>query len=407
MESQFIGRQPIVNRKEVILGYRLLYGGLPDVQYDPSGKPAEVQSPSEHLVKHFQEALGEATGFVEVDIDDLNSPFVDALPPKQFVIEIGPLEDHDPRKVESRCKKLRERGLRICLGNYGRRDNRSSLLELASYIKIDALATSDSEIKTIVRRMRKQNVEIIASRVDLPTQFANLVEQGIDLFQGYFYARHDPDCEKELSPDRMTIVELLSRVSGGAEIYEVEEAFKKNANLGVSLLRLVNGLQLARSQKIETVNQALVMIGAHGLSRWLNILLFAGTGEDGSKTPLFKLASSRGKLMELLQLELLGPDIGRAEKDIAERAFLIGMLSLSHVVLGVSQLDAIEQLSLAEELRVAISDYDGVAGSLLKLTQALEDEDLDEVEKILANHSLTRKQLQGAQAEAFNWVNAL
>ncbi len=407
MESQFIGRQPIVNRKEVILGYRLLFGGVPDVQYDPSGQPTEIQTPAVHLIKHFQEALGEATGFLEIDVDALSSSFVDELPPKQFVIEIGAIGDRDSRVIQKRCKKLRERGMRICLGNYGRRDNRASLLEFASYIKIDALATSDAEIKTIVRRMGKQNVEIIASRVDLPTQFANLIEQGIDLFQGYFYARHDPDCETELSPDRVTIIELLSRVSGGAEIAEVEEAFKKNASLGVSLLRLVNGLQLARANKIETVSQALVLIGTHGLSRWLNILLFAGTGEDGAKTPLFKLASSRGKLMELLQLQMLGSDIGRAERDIGERAFLIGMLSLAHIVLGVSQLDAIGQLSLAEELRVAISDFEGVAGSLLKLTQCLEDENVEEVEEILSSLSLSREQLQHAQAEVFDWVNGL
>jgi len=407
METEFIGRQPIVNRGEAILGYRLIYGGLPDVQYDPSGEPTKTQMPSEHLVKHFCEALGDATGFVEVDLDALASPFVEALPARQFVIEIGPLGDHEPRKVAKQCRKLRERGLRICLGDYGRRDNRSDLLEYASYIKIDAIATSDAEIKTIVRRMRKQNVEIIASRVDLPTQFYNLVDQGIDLFQGYFYARHDPDCEKELSAGRVTIIELLSRVSGGAEIAEVEEAFKKNANLGVSLLRLVNGLQLARSQKIETVSQALVMIGAHGLSRWLNILLFAGTDEDGGRTPLFKLASNRGKLMELLQLELLGSEIGRAEKDVAERAFLIGMLSLAHVVLGVSKLDAIEQLSLADELRLAISEHAGVAGSLLQLAESLEGEDVESVEATLDELSLSRSQLQWAQGEAFAWVNAL
>lgn len=407
MESQFIGRQPIVNRKEMILGYRLLYAGVPDVQYAGSGEAAAAQAPSAHLAKHFLDALGEATGFIELGLDDLTSDFVDALPPKQFVIELAPIGERDPRIAEKRCINLRNRGFRICLGNYGRRDTRASLLPLASYVKIDALATSDADVQTIVRRMDKQNIEVVASRVDLPNQFASLVEQGIDLFQGYFYARLDPDSQKQLSPDRLVIIDLLGRVSQGADIGDVEEAFKKHADLGVSLLRLVNSLQLARSHKIETVGQALVMIGAHGLSRWLNILLFAGTSEDGSKTPLFKLASNRGKLMELLQLELLGPNIGRAEKDIAERAFLVGMLSLAHIVLGVPQLDAIDQLSVAEELRAAIAKHEGIAGTLLRLTLSLEDADLGETDALLDELSLSRAQLQAAQAEAFRWVNGL
>ncbi|MCP5043138.1 MAG: hypothetical protein GY944_19100, partial [bacterium] len=143
------------------------------------------------------------------------------------------------------------------------------------------------------------------------------------------------------------------------------------------------------------------------LSRWLNILLFAGAEEDGEKTPLFKLASSRGKLMELLQLQLLGPDMSREEKDIVERTFLIGMLSLAHIVLGVSQLDAIGQLSLSEEIQAAIEHHHGVAGSLLELTKCLEDSDMENAQALLESLKLSRTQLQVAQSETYAWVNAL
>jgi hypothetical protein len=49
--------------------------------------------------------LGGAVGFIEFDIDSLDSPFVDALKAKQFVIEIGPLEDHAPEAVGRICRK--------------------------------------------------------------------------------------------------------------------------------------------------------------------------------------------------------------------------------------------------------------------------------------------------------------
>ena len=58
-----------------------------------------------HLVSHFEEALGGAVGFIESEFDSLDSPFVDALKAKEFVIEIGPLEDHDPAAVERICLK--------------------------------------------------------------------------------------------------------------------------------------------------------------------------------------------------------------------------------------------------------------------------------------------------------------
>lgn len=407
MEAEFIGRQPIVNRNQTILGYRLLYGGASDLQYDPSHEETAAEIPGRNLVLQFEEVLGGATGFVEVKIEALNSEFVAALNPKQFVIEIGSLDGYDPKKVEKQCRGLRERGLRICLGNYLRRDNRQLLLEHASYIKFDAIATSDMEAKTIVRRMRSHNVEIIASRVDLPAQFDNLVDRGIDLFQGYFYAQHDPESERELSADRVTIVDLLSRASSGVELPEIEEAFKRNANLSVNLLRLVNGLQLARANKIDTVGQALMMIGVHGLTRWLNILLFAGSADDGPSSPLFKLASTRGRLMELLQLELLGPDPDREKLDIADRAFLIGMLSLAHVVLGVSEEKALDELSLSKEIRDALKSYQGQGGVLLKLVKCIEESDLGTSREIRESLGLSSAQLQQAQVESCTWVNGL
>ncbi len=407
MESEFIGRQPIVNRGQDIVGYRLVFGGVPDVQYERDSETAVGSAPGRDLVLQFERVLAGATGFIEIDTAALDSSFLEALKAKQFVVEIGSIEGHDPKVVARQCAALRERGLRICLGDYARRDSRQALLEHANYIKIDALAMSSGETKSIVRRMRGKNVEVIASRVDLPAQFESLAESGIDLFQGYFYATHDPRMEKQLSPDRARIVELLAAVSTGADLPVIEEAFKKNANLGVSLLRLVNGLQLARSNKIDTVSQALVMIGVHGLSRWLNILLFAGSSDDGATGPLFKLASSRGKLMELLQLDLLGPDPGREEAAIADRAFLVGMLSLAHVVLGVSEGKAAGELSLSKEVRAALEAHEGRQGALLKFAKCIEEADFETGWGILDSLGLTREQFEAAQVESLAWANGL
>lgn len=58
MEAEFIGRQPIVNRNQTILGYRLLYGGASDLQYDPSHEETAAEIPGRNLVLQFEEVLG-------------------------------------------------------------------------------------------------------------------------------------------------------------------------------------------------------------------------------------------------------------------------------------------------------------------------------------------------------------
>ena len=145
MESDFIGRQSIVNQSQKIMGYRLIFGGAPDIQYDPAHEAGAPRSLERAEALKFEEILGGATGFLEIDSRDLNSPFVNALNPSQFVLELDSVEDNARKAVAKRCMELRKLGFRICLGDYHRRDNRQSLLEFANYIKFDAIATSESD----------------------------------------------------------------------------------------------------------------------------------------------------------------------------------------------------------------------------------------------------------------------
>ena len=190
MESAFIGRQPIMNRNRGILGYRLLYGGASDLQYDPTHEETAIQTPERKLVLQFEEVLGGATGFIEVEIDALNSEFVAALNPKQCVIEIGSLDGYDPKQVK-------KNSVAICGTDACEATTSRSLLPGSIY-----------------------------PRSSLPAQFDNLVDRGIDLFQGYFYAKHDPESEHELSADRVTIIDLLSQASAGVDLIGIDEAFK-------------------------------------------------------------------------------------------------------------------------------------------------------------------------------------
>ena len=134
-------------------------------------------------------------------------------------------------------------------------------------------------------------------------------------------------------------------------------------------------------------------------------MLFAGDSDDGQLGPLFKLATCRGKLMERLQVELLDEKSQAEHRDIIERAFLIGMLSLAPVVLGVPPEEAFQELELSDEICSALQDHGGEAGALLNLAESIEDSDLDRILTTLDELDLKRIQLQRAQSESFAWVN--
>jgi len=253
--------------------------------------------------------------------------------------------------------------------------------------------------------MSRQNIRIVASRVELPEQFENLAKNKVDLFQGYYFTQPVVKPGQEMDPNRGDLVDLLMQTHQDVNLEKVAERIKKNAALGINLLRLVNGLQLARSQKISSVNQALMMIGAQGLARWLNLLLFAGGDDEGTSSPLFRTAATRGKTMEMIIRTIDGD--GAEAKEEAEQAFLVGMLSLVHTLLGMSLEDALASFSLTPDVEQALQAREGRLGQLLLVTERVEECDFDEVTDLLDEIDVSTEQLRVAQIEAYDWVNGL
>jgi hypothetical protein len=58
------------------------------------------------------------------------------------------------------------------------------------------------------------------------------------------------------------------------------------------------------------------------LQRWLQLLVFASGGQNGTSNPLLLMAATRGRLMELLAAELRPGDVA-----LADQAFMAGIMS--------------------------------------------------------------------------------
>ena len=155
-------------------------------------------------------------------------------------------------------------------------------------------------------------------------------------FAGGSSFEHSADGETAVNADGKALLRLLVDASADLELQTVSCRIKANPVLAAGLLRLVNALEVARAAKIESVDQALIMIGTKGLSRWLNLLLFQMGIKSGIGGPLFRVAASRAALMERLAgSRPIGSDA--EDKTRSQSAFLVGILSLVHVLHGVDR----------------------------------------------------------------------
>jgi EAL and modified HD-GYP domain-containing signal transduction protein len=116
-----------------------------------------------------------------------------------------------------------------------------------------------------------------------------------------------------------------------------------------------------------------------------------------------QLAATRGKLMELIAQQ----DSAGA-REYADRAFMVGMLSLLDALLGEPMSVILKRMNLHTDVEVALLRQEGDLGNLLSLCKKLEAGNFESVRDSLRSHSaLNMSELTKAQLEAMAWANSI
>jgi len=156
--------------------------------------------------------------------------------------------------------------------------------------------------------------------------------------------------------------------------------------------------------RIESLSQALAVLGRRQLGRWLQILLYTAAGAQVSlHSPLLQLATTRGKLLELITLRVRPGDTASAD-----RAFTVGIMSLAEALFSVRMADILVHVEVAHDVRDALIDRDGDFGTMLRIAELLETavggRKLNaELKKI----GLTVPEVREIELAAFDWVREL
>ena len=181
-------------------------------------------------------------------------------------------------------------------------------------------------------------------------------------------------------------------------------AVKRDALISLNLLRLVNTPASGARQRIDSLSEAIDVLGRTQLQRWLQILLYAKPGADVElSSPLLQMATTRGKLMELMTHRL--PE-GIAAS--AETGFTVGIMSLMDALFSMSMSDILDTVDVADDVRTALLERGGVLGEMLKVVELLENTKRSaQLGKLVRALGMTVKQVREIEIEAFAWVNEL
>jgi EAL and modified HD-GYP domain-containing signal transduction protein len=194
MESfqHLMGRQPIMDRFEAVVGYELLF------RSPGSLSSAAVQNPLKatsmvifELLSSFgcQELVGSKRGFININTEMLMSDIIELLPSDTIGLEL--LEDTiiNPNVIR-RCKELKKLGFVIALDNHSYNPDYYELYDgLVDIIKLDLIHTPLEAQYRFVDQLGHFPVKLLAEKVDSRHIYLRCRRIGFELFQGYFFAR--------------------------------------------------------------------------------------------------------------------------------------------------------------------------------------------------------------------------
>jgi len=262
--------------------------------------------------------------------------------------------------------QLKQAGYRIAVDNYRGDLGRSALIELADFVKIDVNALPPMVVPGLVQQCRLTGATLVAVNVEDGEILQRCVDLGFELFQGDHLYRPATLHRRVLSPSQLVCVRLLNDLSNpDVPVARVEQLVGSDPGLAIRLLRSAHSASGA-GRAVESLRQALVLIGPQRLRSWVVLTLLEGVATQNASHELWNVLSRAHACERLAEF------VGGSDSD---QAYTVGLLAGAADLLGTDLANVAEVSGVGEEARAALVDGAGAAGRALRAIMAHERED--------------------------------
>jgi EAL and modified HD-GYP domain-containing signal transduction protein len=337
-----IVRWPVVDGRREVVGYELVgdgdvLDGFPpaELQELGGGRPIWIAAPQD-----AQRLAG--------------------LAPERTVLQVP------PDTAVERALELRAGGFGLALDGF---EGDGELLEQCGIVKVGTLGRSDDELRALIARPAERGLVLVATGVASTEEFTRCRVLGFSHFQGEFFAR--PRGEGGEPTGALASLQALAELTGEESSFEqLERTIGADVGLSIALLRYVNSAFFALPREIDSVREALTLLGTRAVRRWATVMALSAVPDAPDQ--LVALALLRGRMCELL-----GGGSGEDERD---RLFTVGLFSVADALLDAPMEDILATLPFSDEITSALLRYEGRKGRILATTLRYEQGHFPEID---------------------------
>jgi EAL and modified HD-GYP domain-containing signal transduction protein len=399
--SVFFTKQPILDAKRSIWGYELLGGEVREGVYEvfPQQESAAILSSSTYV--GLQEAL-ERGKKVVVGFDGASImtgvPY--ALPPTSGVVRVLPGKPLTPG-LENALQGLRREGYQIVIEIMPGRPLAADICDQADIFAVEFGAGAPDPAS--LDQLRPYPSLKLARGVRTREQFQTAKDLGFALFQGAFFKEPEWVRDRKLGSNAIARLNLLRLMeTEDPDVKLLSAAIRSDVAISFRLLSYLNSAWFGLRHNIQSIDQAILLLGWLKLKTWLRAVLIVDmAGKEEVPQELASLSLQRAKLLELLASDYdywgFNPDT----------LFLMGLFSLMDAILGMSMENVVELLPLDAKLKAALRhDPNNEYRPLFELMECLEDADWPTLEALTQKLCLDLGRIKGSSAQARDWANS-
>ena len=367
----FIARRPIFDRRTSTCAYELLFRqGFATIFAPADGAQASADVIADSDVLGGLARLADnRRAFISFTPEALIQGLAFVMSPQSLVVQI---DDRlkDAARVVDACRRLKQAGYLVALDGVSPQAPASPLLALADMVRVDFTATSPADRRVLAQALGARNVALIGTRLDTVAAYGEALQAGCVYFEGRFFCEPDVLASTDVPGFKFTQLEVLRELNESELDRErVQELIRHDAVAVLKLLRYVNSAAIALRRRVDSVEQAMAILGDDALRRFLLIITVRTLSSD---TPRELAVQSA---IRAVFCESLAAPAGLDER--AGELFLLGLFSLLAPIMRRPLRDVLDDVAITPDVKSALLGEANPLREILQCALAYESGDWD------------------------------
>jgi EAL and modified HD-GYP domain-containing signal transduction protein len=345
----FVARQPIFDDNQKVVAYELLFrDGFGNAFPGIDGNVATSNVLSNTFFSfEFKEILRNKPGFINFTQELITQKIPLLFPKEDLVIEV--LEDVEPAEdVIKALKALKNRGYRLALDDYVHAPKFAPMIDLSDIVKIDFRFNSRAQIASVVQEVRSnRQLTFLAEKIETHQEYELAKKMGFKLFQGYFFSRPEILVSRDISPSQVAKLSLIKELQkSDIDIETVESLVKQDVSLSYKLLKLINSAYFRRPVPVDTIKDAITILGQDELRRFLSIIAVSDLNREKPQE-LLRRSVIRARMCEKIGTVIPAHFSG-------DELFTLGLFTLMDAILNSKMEDILSVIGFSDRMNQAL-----------------------------------------------------